>query len=268
MLKAETLKKIAALLKLKEADLEAAIKDEKEADLAIDDKISSYTEDEITTLKKNTYNEAKAAGEEMAVDAVKKDLGLDFTGKTVKGLADAVAKKTLADAKIEPEKKVSELQAQNELLKKAVQDAEEKATKKEQEVEGVKLSADLSKLIPAGTTIAQEKVLGLMKMDGYEAIRENGKIIYKKNGETIKGKLGDPLEANEVISTYVTENRLVAEAGGPGGRGNGNEGGSGKAMKMSDIKTQFEKEGKSLLGEEFQKAVAAAVKENPEFVME
>src|SRR5687768_14504869 len=63
-LKKEVLQKIATILKVKDTDLEAAIKDEKEVDITIDEKLQSFTEPELTVLKSNSYNDGKKAGVE------------------------------------------------------------------------------------------------------------------------------------------------------------------------------------------------------------
>lgn len=269
MLSTATIKKIAELLKLKEADISTAIKDEKEVDLTIDEKISVLNETELASLKSNSYKEGKKAGIEMEVDEIKKEMGLDFTGKSIKGLTEAIAKKTLEDAKIEPEKKVIEL---TEKLKTAQATANELQTKlqeKESEVSNVKTQTLILKELPGNTTLPQDKVLLLMKADGYDYKNEDGKIIWHKDGKALTDKLGNNLDTKTVATEYITTNKLSAEGGGGaqgGGRGAGDAGGS-TATKLSDLKAKFTAEGKSLLGVEFSKAVQEAAKD-AEFVMD
>lgn len=265
MLKKETLTKIATLLKVKETDLETAIKDEKEVDVEIDSTLGSFTDKELKKLKSNSYNEGKEAGIEMEVDEIKKSEGLEFTGKSVKSLLEAKAAKVLEDAKIEPNKKVEALEKQVGTLKVSVQDFETKLKEKDSEVETVKLKSEVYKHIPAagenGPALGQDDVFQLMISNGLTPKLENGKTVFYKGDQRVNDKLGDPVAANEVIKGFMTEKKLIVEAVIPGGRGGGDKGGGTKAGKLSELKAQFTTEGKSLLGEEFSKAAQEAAKD-------
>jgi len=227
MLKKETLTKIAALLKLKEPDLEAAIKDEKEVDLTIEPTLASYTDTEVQQLKDIEYKNGKTKGVEIAVKDAKEKAGLDFTGKTIDGLIEAVSKKALNDAKIEPNQKVTELEGKLKSVQANYTDLENKMKVKDQEVEGIKINSELAQHIPAGATLAPAKIIGLMKMDGYDFKLEEGKTIVYKDGQPVTDKLSNPMLPKDVVNTYVTEQKLVpaGEGGGQGGRGGGNRGG-------------------------------------------
>ena len=267
MLKQETIDKIANILKIKPADLATAIKDEKEVEVTIDEKITTFTEDEIATVKKNGYKEGKTAGEEMAVDEVKKEMGLSYDGKSVKALAKEIEKKTLADAKIEPEKKVLELQEKITNLQKTVGEQETKLAEKDGEVSAVKIHGELVKHIPATATLSQDKIIGLMKMDGYEFKSVDGKVVAFKDGKELQDKISNAMLVKDVISGYVTENKLApVEEPGKGGRGGKDEKGAGVFTKLSEIKAKYEADKKSTLGADFAKEVAEAAKV-PEFDM-
>ena len=108
MIKKEVIAKLSALAKLKVEDLTAALEGTEEKDIEISDKVISFTEDEVTTLKNNEYKKGKSDGIEIEVKKFKEEKGLDFQGKTLEGLAEALTKKTLADAKIEPNKQIEE----------------------------------------------------------------------------------------------------------------------------------------------------------------
>jgi hypothetical protein len=106
-----------------------------------------------------------------------------------------------------------------------------------------------------------------MKADGYDYKNEDGKILWHKDGKAITDKLGNNLLTKDVALEYVSANKLLVDAGAAGGRGGGDHKPAGKGDKLSDIKKQFETDKKSTLGTEFSEAVAAAVKENPDFDM-
>lgn len=261
MLKKETIKTIAEKLKIKEADLTTAITADAEVDLAIDENLSVLTEDELSTLKKNNYNEGKKAGPEMEVDKVKKELGLDFAGKTVSALVDAVSKKAVEDAKIEPDKKVTELQEKLNKAQDTAKDLQTKLTEKETEVSTAKTQGLIVKDIPANTTLPAEKVLLLMKADGYDYKNEEGKIVWYKDGKALTDKLGNNLATSDVATEYATTNKLLDETAPAGGRGGKDQKPPVNVFsKLSEVKAKFKAEGKSELGDEFRLAVQEAAK--------
>lgn len=275
-LKKEALSRIASILKIKEADLEAAIKDEKEVDVAIDEKIQTYTEDELSTLKNNEYTKGKTAGVEIAVKEAKEELKLDFTGKTIKGLIDASNKKALEDAKIEPEKKVQEIQEKLATVQKNYQDLEQKVAEKEQEVRKVKRATILEKSVPAlgedGPVLDPSDIIGMMESKGYEFVEDaSGNIVPKKDGKALEDKLGNALPVKDVITGFMKERKYISDGDdGKGGRG-GSGGGGGKApaafSKLSELKKHFEESGKSLLGEEFLNTAKKLKETNVDFDM-
>lgn len=270
-LKKETLQKIAALTKVKVEDLETAINDEKEVDLTIQDKLNVFTEEEVTTLKKNEYNSGKTAGVEIAVKDTREKLGLKFEGKTIDGLVEAATKKALDDAKIAPDEKVKELEGKVTNLQGTVKEYETKLAEKESEVSGIRLNSELYKHIPqpgeSGPALGADEVIQLMKANGYEFKQENGAVITYKGGKPVTDKLSNNQPINEVVTGFLKEKKLITEEGTPGGRGGGDKTPAGKAGKLSELKKQFTDQGKSLLGDEFRQSVAQAQKDNAEFDM-
>jgi len=272
-LKKVALAAIAKLTKLKVEDLEAAIKDENEVDVTIDETLTPFSEDEIATLKTNEYKRGSASAVEIAVKDLKTKEGLDFTGKTLDGLVAAVSKKAVADAKIEPAKAVTDLQEKVTNLQKTVTEQEQKLADKEAEVTGVKINGELYKHIPApaenGPAYDQDEVVLLMKNKGYDFKLENGKIVPYKDGKQILDKTSNPREPKDIISEFMTEKKYITTpAPGPDGRGGGDQKPPSKATKLSELKKEYEAAGKSLNGSEFMEAVDKAVSANKDFVLD
>lgn len=270
MLKKETLTKIASLLKVKEDDLTKAITDAAEVDITIDEKIATYSEEELNTLKSNEYKKGKTAGVEMEIKDAKEKHGLDFTGKTIEGLLEAKAKKVIADAKIEPNTKVTELEGKVSTLQNTVKEYETKLTEKDAEVTGVKINGELYKHIPApgekGPVLGADEIISLMKANGYEFKYENGNTVPYKAGKVLTDKLSEPLKPKDVIDGFLKEKKLIAETKVIDGRGGGDKGGgNGGYGKLSELKAKFKADGKSELGEEFNQAVRDAVKADATF---
>lgn len=268
-LKAEAVAKIATLLKITPEALGAALKDENEVDVELPDGISTFTETELDTLKKNEYKAGKEKGVEMAVKETKDELGLEFTGKSIKGLAEAAAKKALEDAKVAPDQKVAELQEKLTNAQKTIQDQSKQLQEKDTEVTTTKIHTEIYKHIPdlGEGGLSKDDVIFLMERNGIEPKLEDGKTVFYKDGKLMMNNLSEALPVADVVKTFVAEKKLVAEGGEQiiEGRGHKNGKVTLKPTKLSELKEQFTKDGKSLLGEEFQKAYSQAVADNPEF---
>ena len=152
MLNKETLNKIAKSLKLKVEDLESALTNEKEVALEIPE-LTLLTAEELTARDENIgrtkYNEGKTAGVEMGVKELKNELGLDFDGKDIKSLVTAVQKKTLDDAKIEPNKKVEELNNVVANLQKTIAEKETEKTTLLNQLQTTTLNTKLLSSMPS-----------------------------------------------------------------------------------------------------------------------
>lgn len=270
-IKKESLQKIAALAKIKVEDLEVAIKDDKEVEITIDEKLSTFSETEVETLKDNEYKRGKTAGVEMAVKEVKEKQNLDFQGRTIEGLLEAHKKHVLTEAKIEPAQKVLELETKITTLQKTVGDYENQLAEKDQEVTGVKINGELYKHIPAlgenGPALGADDVIQLMKANGYEFKFENGTTVAYKEGKQLADKLGNAIPSKDVVSGFLKDKKLITDPVVPGGRGGTDQKPGARPMKLSEIKKQFEDQKKSLLGSEFSEAVAQATKDNKDFDM-
>lgn len=271
-LKTEAIEAIAKLTKIKAEDLKAAIENKDEVDLAVDEKLTVLNDTELQTVKSNSYEEGKVAGVDISIKDIRKELNLDFQGKTIKGLVEAAQKKAVEEAKIPETEKVKELQTKVTTLQKTVEDQDAKILEKDKEVSNVKLNSELFKNIPAGAALENDEVIELMKLKGYGFESKDGKVIVTKDGQPLVDKVTNPVPAKDVISGFLKEKKLIADEGeGEGGGGPEGRGGGGKApvkfTKLSEVKAKFKAEGKSELGSEFSEAVQKAVADNKDFDM-
>ena len=178
----EAQKKLLKSLKFSDADITKLVDGADEVDVTIEPTLTVLTEAEATTLKNNEYNNGKVKGVEIAVKEAKEKKGLDFSGKTIDGLLDAMTKKALEDAKVTPDAKVAEKEVEITNLRKTVTEYEGKLSAKDAEVNGIKLNSEILQHIPTGTTLPGPKVLALMKVDGIEFKLEDGKTVAYKDG--------------------------------------------------------------------------------------
>lgn len=271
MLNKETISKIATKLKLKVEDLESALKSDTEVGVEIPE-VSVFTTEELTARDENIgkikYNEGKTAGVEMGVKEVKNELGLEFDGKDIKSLASAIKTKTLEDAKIEPNKKVDELNTVVANLQKTIAEKETEKSQLVNQLQTTTLNTKIVSLMPTNrnANLNDSEYLTLVKAS-FEFAEEDGKMVVKKDGNIVRNATTQsPLEPKEVIESFFTEKKFIQTPGNGGGAGGGNSTKKdGVYTKMSELTAKFEKEGKSVQGSEFASAVAEARKTNPEF---
>lgn len=267
----KTLDKIAALLKIPVADIEAANVAEKETELTIDDTLQSFTKVEIEGRDRIKYTEGKVAGEEMLTDNLKKDNGIDIPGKDAKKIIEEIKKKAALEANATPDAQVTELTKQLDTHKKALQKANEKTEQLETEKLTIQGDNKLLALFPKdrADTIADDEYLSLVKSK--ISIKKDGdkEVVYKDGAPVIDTKTLEPISPKDAIAGYFTDRNWIKkdDAGAAGGgRGGGNSGhgaGMGGFKKLSDVRKSLEDQKINPMGQEGQARLQAAIKENP-----
>jgi hypothetical protein len=271
-LKKEALQKIAQLLKIKEADLETAIKDTNEVDIALEEGLVTLTPTELETRdnnmktagKKEGEKEGEGKGKELAAKALKKKFGIDGEEKDLDKVVEAVTAK-VATGDDGLRQQVQALLKDKESLQNEVLTAKQKADQ-------VVFESQLIGHFPAGRTadLKDTERLIIMKND-LQFETENGKTIVKRNGEIVKDPTTHaPLPPDKVVAQYFEERKWVA-AGGEGGRGGGDNnppgGGGGGIKTMTQAQQQYlqENPGGNLMSPEFTNYVDKLAKDDPSF---
>lgn len=275
MLKKEQISEIAKLLKIDEASLVSAITSTDEIDVVIPKELTVLTQEELTkrdeSVGKLKYNEGKNAAVEMLVKEQKEKEGLEFEGKDPEKLIEALKKKVLVDAKIEPNKKIEELTGVISKLQDNVKAFDEEKKTLTKQIEAVKTDSKLLGLLPSNrlSILNDEEYLNNFKSQHSIEI-EDGKEVVKRGGEILRDKATQaPLEPKEVINQYFTERKWVGETPeGRQGRGAGGDNGKPSVhLKLSELVKEYEASGKSVNGSEFQSVLDAARESNPQFDM-
>lgn len=277
----KTIKKIASLLKLNEAEVLSAFKDSAEKDIEIPDNLVVMTSDEQSTrdsnLKKKYLEEGKDASIEMFIKENKKSLGLDFEGKDPAKFLEAYAAKIIADAKITPNEAVAEKEKTIETLKKNISDLQKDLSTKDSQIANIKIESEIMRSIPANLNgVEPEEVLSSMKLKGYEFTTDNGKVVAKKDGEILSDKQLNALPVADVIKGYATERKWLTDedAGGTGaqGRGGSSSKSKGKGLTtpttLTEAEAEWKKNGKNPGTSDFTRYIESLQKENPNFDLE
>jgi hypothetical protein len=276
MLKATDIQKISKLIKVPVADLEKAIKDPAEVDVTVADNLSVLTTEELETRDTNSKNDGIKIGKEIGVKEVRTKAGLeDSVGKDPDKVAQAIAAKAVADAKIEPDKKVTQLTEQIGLLQKSIGD-------KDAELSAEKIKSaqamDDSNILAAfpknrNSLLSDQEYLNVVK-GNLQFEKVDGKTIVKKGGEVLRdANSKNPIEMGKAIGDLFTERKWLdgaggAGSGGAGGRAGGDGGGGGAFTKRSQVIAHYESQGKTLSGRdgiEISAKLAELKKANPDF---
>lgn len=257
----ENLKQIEESLKLPEGTLAKAIENEESVKVEVPELVIR-TKEEHETFISNKNKESQQIGVEIAVKKVRNELGIETEHKTIPSLLEAHGKSVLEKAKIEPNKKIEELESDNRQLRTnfTAKDEEFNQFKSVVEVERTvgKRNDSIKSVIGDNTIITKDKALVLFNSD-IESVYEEGKLIHKKNGETMKNAQLEPLSTKDVFNTWATDNSMFKQASG--GNGGGDEGGGAKAGTIEDfrsrMKTQNIKEGSTEFNNKMNEEISA-----------
>lgn len=277
MLKKETVAKIASILKVKEADLTAALANEQEVDIEIPEGVHAFTQEELEARDTAQKNEGIKVGKEIGIKEVRTAGGLDESiGKDAKKVAEALTQKGAKDAKVPVDAKVQELTTQNQLL-------QQKLTEKDTEIETERRKA--------GEIANDRKILAAMPKNRSDVFEDDEylDVIKSKHVKEVDGNLvvvgkdGQPLRdpkttnvlgLQDGLKAIFTERKGWLSEGGDGGVGG--RGGkdkippSGAFKKKSEVIKHYQEQGHSLNGEKGKEIVAhleKLAKDDPDFDM-
>ena len=251
-------------LKLKEGTLKEAIENKESVKIELPSLVVRTAEEDeqyLTNLKNEYKTEYHTAGREIAIKEARKELGLEFEGKTMNNLLEAYKNNILKEAKVEPSKKIEELTNDANALRANLTEMQKKFEQKEAEfkAEGSKreINTRLSANIKGELTLPTEDVLTLFNSKFSTELNDEGKVIIKKNGEVLKNKTTmNPLGIEDVMPDFLAPFAKKAS----GGAGGEDEGGQVKKGSLEAFYKEMEKAGTAIGSEAFQKEMANRIK--------
>lgn len=238
---------------------------EDNAPVTIEDDVVIRKKEEDEQFVSNIKKEASTAAIEIAVKDVRTKLGLDFQGKKIDNLIEAVQAKTLADAKIEPEAKVKELMKDVETLKGTLSSVTAEKDQVLNQFNQYKnestINNTLSSVIPDNVILPKDDMMLLVKSKMRFDVSESGVIALGSDGQPLKDKTTlNPLDAKTVVNQFFTENPQYLKTPGGGAGGDDSGGGSGK-MTVDEFIALKEKQGISHTSKEFNDELQQLIKD-------
>ena len=265
MLKKNDIDKLAGMLTIDAEVLAKAITDEKEVDITIPD-LKFFKNEDLELLLDNRGKERYEAGKTAEREMLFKDLSKEAGLETIKDKNDfikAYKGKILEEAKIEPEKKVKELETSLANLQKQVQEEQTKYVNLESQIKTEKTKFKVQSLIPEipeTVGLNKEEATSLFFMN-YE-VKDDG--VYK-NGTLLKDNLERPLDITQAVTGFLAEKGWNKQPSGRGGGAPG-AGGNFKITTMEEFQAHLKEKGIQEGSAEANSLLAKVAKETPEIL--
>lgn len=228
MLSKKGIEQLAGALKLNVEELTKVFTSEEEKELELP-KLEIFTDGEFSTFKENLldshgktkYEEGRKIGNEILLKEMSREVGFEIPIKDPNEFITKFKSSILETAKIEPNKKVQELETSLSNLQKKLDEKDgeiakitEQSKQKETRLKVQSLFPDLSEKIG----LNPEDMATLFFNKGYE-VKEDG--VYR-DGKILKDARENTLKLNEVVSGFISERKWNVEQ--PTGRGGGAQG--------------------------------------------
>lgn len=216
----ENIAEIETSLGLEAGKLQEMITSEENHTIDLSSKVildrSAYDE-RLANIKK----ESATIAIEMAVKEQRNNLGLEFQGKTIENLVNAIKAKTESESKIEPEEKYKNLKTDFEKLQSNLQAKEQEFDSFKTNIEKQNLANEIknefTKHIPDNTLVSKATIFTEAKERGFSFEKEEGKIVIKDaSGAILKNDNLSPLEVKDWVTNFATP-YLKTPSGGSGG---------------------------------------------------
>lgn len=199
-----------------------------------------FTDDDISQIKNNFANNGKTeAQKEFLKNAVEK-AGLQGEFKSIDNIFDEVKKQALKDAKIEPDKKISELQKQLETAQNNITEKEKLLSNKDKEIEQINVNSIIFSKLPEKIpgNLTRQEAAQILKMNS-NFIKENNNYYPLVDGNKMQDDKGNFISYESFIESKINEKGWNSQTGGntPGkGGDHGSLGGQNSVNSTSDIK--------------------------------
>jgi len=243
MLKDNDLQVIAKRIGLEADKLKDAISSDKEEELEIKE-VTFFDADELNTLKENVkkdgYKDGKKSGVEMEFKRLRELFGVELEGKDMEKLINKVVETKLSDAKVEPNKKISELEETIGKLRTTITDIEQDRDNKISDLRSKMNLSDINSQIRAlmpndDETLTQDDLTVLYKAMFRVEKSDDGLAIYDvKTNELLKDKMQKNINLSDSIDTFLEGRKIKRDGRGGGDKNNF------KGDPLKNIKTNSE----------------------------
>lgn len=250
---------------IKDADLQKGLEEKTTVmDLAPD--VIVRTKDQDNKFVENMKKDARIEGVEIAVKKTREELGLEFTGKSIKDLSTAISEKAVKEAGLNPDEKVVKLTATLTEKEAALNAAIQRATDAEANTKALKSSfrieKELDNYIPKNTLLPAEDIKTILKSKLSFRENENGVLeSVDSNGNVMKNPTtADLLPMKDVVESFFRDNiHYLKEVEGGAGGGNSKGGGTGGKQTVEEFNKSMTEKGYAINSPEYDKELGDAI---------
>jgi hypothetical protein len=272
-IKKDSILKIAALLKIDAAKVEAALNAQEEVELAVDDTLTVFTKTELDTRDRTKYGEGKKAGEGMTIDTMFEEEGIKIEGKKdAAAFKKAYSDKVLKDANVSVDEKIKERDKTIGQLRENIKSFEKTLADKDQVMRDFQTETDILShtLDKKPDHLTNKEWVTLIKM-GNEIVEHEGQVVVKRNGQIVTDpKELKPIPVKDALVGYVEERKLGKAAEQQQQQQHGRGAGDSRKVvsgitNMKQFKEKIAAEGINANGQKAQAMLKEITSNNPNF---
>ena len=263
-----TLDQIAGMLGLNAEEFATGHASETEVELKLaDGRFLTIEQEEI--LKDNhgktRYDAGSEAAREMQLKDMSKLVGFEDSIKDPQKFIDTLKANILKQAKIEPDKKVSELETSLETLRNTIREKDTAYTELQSEVGNIKTRTTLLGAVPK---LAE---LGLKNDDVLDLFLKTHEIkdgaVYQ-NGIVLQDNMAKNMKVEDVLSSFVKERGwgYIDPTDPKGRKNNPNPNGGGSGYSFEDYEAEIKEKGLHPGGDEAQALLETYAENNKEIL--
>jgi len=242
-----------------------AIEDEKEEVSIKNDDLSIRSKDEETKFIENLKKETGKASLEMAIKETRNDLELDFQGKTMENLIEALKAKHKTEFSKAPTEQLSQLESDLAQLKeknKQLQSDYDTSTGEfDTYKKGLKRRSEIEKNLPDNMILPKEDMLSLIDNKIKTSVDENGRVVVMDDdGNVKKDDNLEPIQLSKAFEEFFTTNKQYIKAP-EGGRGGGDSSTEINSKSIEAFDKRMDTKGVKRNSVDYNKELSAAQKD-------
>lgn len=239
-----------------------AIEDEKESIEVKSDELSIRSKEEEDKFIENLKKETGKTSLEMAIKEARNDLGLDFQGKTMENLIEALKEKHREEFTKEPSEQVESLSKDLEKLKernKELENKSEMTAKEFQEYKNnLKRRQAIESNLPDNLAYTKDDMLLIIDNKIKTTVDESGNtLVLDKDGNVKKDSNLDPITLDKEFENFFSENKQYLKTP-EGGRGGGDSSTEVNSKSLEAFNKRMETKGVQPNSVEYNRELAKA----------
>lgn len=243
--------------------LKSLIESEEEHEISISEDIKVFKKEEHEQYTARLKDDFETAGREKLLKKLRDDNGLEYDGvkdpaNFLSNFKSKVVAEALAEAKIEPEKRIEALNKDLEDLRGKLGEKDEETKKLQDQLTQVSANYQKNEFIrgnlPTKSILEEKEMLTLINSATDIRFHDGGFVVYE-NGEIKKDDLAKPVDAG----VYIKEFSSKWSKSGKGGAG-GSDKVPGKSS-LDHFNSEMEEKGFNVGSESYMKEYSQRIKD-------